>query len=174
MWRFLPIRRTIDMKQALFRSLRVVLLIGFAGAAARAQCVPGGLAIVVNKANTTESLSVAQLRRLILGDIRTWPDKKPVLLISREASSDVFKCVLSSIVRMSDAEYHRYIVGAEFRGGDPLAVKTVASGDGAAKAIAGSAGSIAVVPASEVLSLSGTVRVVRVNGKEPGEAGYPF
>jgi hypothetical protein len=75
---------------------------------------------------------------------------------------------------MSDAEYHRYIVGAEFRGGDPLAVKTVASGDGAARAIAASTGSIAVVPASEVPAISGTVRVVRVNGKEPGEAGYPL
>src|SRR5580692_953667 len=103
------------MKRVLSSSLRVALLFTIAGAAAQAQCVPGGLAVVVNKANTTESLSVAQLRRLILGDIRTWPDRKPVMLISREASSDVFKCVLSSILRMSDAEYHRYIVSAEFR-----------------------------------------------------------
>ena len=128
----------------------------------------------MNKANATESLSVAQLRRLILGDIRTWPDKKPVVLISREAASDVFKCVLSSIVRMSDAEYHRYIVSAEFRGGDPLAVEDGhfrrRSGEGHCRF----AGSIAVVSASELPAISGTVRVVRVNGKEPGEAGYPL
>jgi ABC-type phosphate transport system substrate-binding protein len=162
------------MRHALSNGLRSVLLLAVAGAAAKAQCVPGGLAVIVNKGNTTESLSVAQLRRLILGDVRTWPDKKPVMLVSREASSDVFKCVLSSIVRMSDAEYHRYIVGSEFRGGDPLAVRTVSSGEVAAKVISGLAGSIAVIPASELPAISGAVRVVRVNGKEPGEAGYPL
>jgi ABC-type phosphate transport system substrate-binding protein len=154
--------------------MRLALLLAITVAAAKAECVTGGLAVVVNKTNLTESLSVAQLRRLLLGDVRTWPDKKAVTLISREASSDVFKCVLSSIVRMSEAEYRRYIVNAEFRGGDPLAVQAVNSGAGAAKIISGAAGSIAVVQASDLPGIAGTVRVVKVNGKEPGEAGYPF
>jgi hypothetical protein len=82
--------------------------------------------------------------------------------------------VLSSIVRMGDAEYRRYILSTEFRGGDPLAVKTVVSGIMAAKAIAGMAGSFAVVQMSELPAIGGTVRVVRVNGKEQGEPGYPL
>jgi hypothetical protein len=152
----------------------VVLFLVVANAAAQAECLPGGLAVVVNKANPTESLSIAQLRKLILGDVRTWPDKKPVTLISLDASSEVFKCVLSSIVRMSDAEYHRYIVGAEFRGGDPLAIRSANSGAGAAKMVAGSAGSITVVEASGLAAVAGSIRIVRIGGKEPGEAGYPL
>jgi ABC-type phosphate transport system substrate-binding protein len=162
------------MRRAFFNGLRLILLVAAGVAAAKGQCVSGRLAVVVNKANPTESLSVAQLRRLLLGDVRTWPDKQAVMLISRETSSDVFKCVLSSIVRMSEAEYRRYIVNAEFRGGDPLAVQAVNSGAGAAKIIAGSAGSIAVIQATELPAVAGAVRVVKVNGKEPGEAGYPF
>jgi hypothetical protein len=117
---------------------------------------------------------MAQLRKLILGDVRTWPDRKAVMLVSREISSDVFKCVLSSIVRMSDAEYHRYVMSTEFRGGDPLTVKTVSSGVMAAKAIASLVGSFGVIQTSELPAIGDTVRVVRVNGKEPGEAGYPL
>ena len=158
----------------LLRALPLGLLLMTGQGLVQAQCIPGGLAVVVNKANSTESLSIAQLRRLILGDVRTWPDRKPVVLVSREATSEVFKCVLSAIVRMTDAEYRRYIVSAEFRGGDPLAVQTVNSGALAAKVVTGSAGSIAVVGASEVPAITGTVRVVRINGKEPGEAGYPL
>jgi ABC-type phosphate transport system substrate-binding protein len=157
--------------------MRFVVLFAISAAAAHpanAECVSGGLAVVVNKSNLTESLSVAQLRRLLLGDVRTWPDKKAVTLISRAASSDVFKCVLSSIVRMSEAEYRRYIVNAEFRGGDPLAVQAVNSGAGAAKVVSGAAGSIAVIQASDLPAIGANVRVVKVNGKEPGEAGYPF
>jgi hypothetical protein len=164
----------IKMRQICSRALRVALLLAAAGSAAKAQCAPGGLAVVVNKSNPTESLSVAQLRKLILGDVRTWPDKKQVVLLARQSSSNVFKCVLSSIVRMNDAEYNRYIVSAEFRGADPLAVRTVNSGLEAAKIIAGTAGSIMVVEASELPAIAGAVRVVKVNGKEPGEAGYPF
>jgi hypothetical protein len=117
---------------------------------------------------------VPRLRKLILGDVRTWPDKQPVMLVSREPSSDLFKCLLSSIIRMNDAEYHRYILSSEFRGGEPLAVRTVNSGAVAAKIIAALGGSMAVVSANELPALGGTVRVVRVNGKEPGEAGYPL
>ena len=162
------------MPHRIFINLRITLLILIACAGLHAQCLSGGLAVIVNKANTTESLSMAQLRKLILGDVRTWPDKQPVMLVSREQSSDVFKCILSAIVRMNDAEYHRYILSTEFRGGDPLAVRTVNSGVIAAKTIAALGGAMAVVPASELTALAGTVRVVRVNGKEPGEAGYPL
>jgi hypothetical protein len=167
-------KQLMNMRQILSGGLRIVILLAAAGVAAHAQCPGGGLAVIVNKANPTESLSIAQLRKLILGDVRTWPDKKPVVLISRDAASDVFKCVLSSVVRMSDAEYRRYIVGAEFRGGDPLAVKMVGSGAGAAKIIAGSAGSIAVVQAAELPAIAAMVRVVKISGKSPGEAGYPL
>jgi hypothetical protein len=162
------------MRQVLSSGLRVVLLLAVTGMAAQAECVSGGLAVVVNKANPTESLSMAQLRKLILGDVRTWPDRKAVMLVSRELSSDVFKCVLSSIVRMNDAEYHRYILSSEFRGGDPFAIKTVNSGAIAGKIVAASMGSISVIQASDLPAIAATVRVLRVNGKEPGEAGYPL
>lgn len=161
------------MRQILPAGLGIVLLL-MAGVSAHAQCATGGLAVIVNKTNTTESLSLAQLRKLILGDVRTWPDKKPVVLISRDAASDVFKCVLQSVVRMSDGEYRRYIVGAEFRGGEPLSVKTVSSGAGAARIIAGSTGSIAIVQTSEVPAIAEGVRVIKIGGKSPGEAGYPL
>ena len=154
-------------------NLRTTLLILIGCAGLHADCAPG-LVVVVNKTNATETLSVAQLRKLILGDVRNWPDRKPVMVVSRELSSDAFKCVLSSIVRMSDQEYHIYLLGAEFRGGDPLAVRTVASGVMAAKAIVGVPGAFAVVQASELPAIGDTVRVIRINGKEPGEVGYPL
>src|SRR5580704_10332185 len=100
------------MRKVFSSRVPALLLLASVGAVAQAQCVPGGLAVIVNKSNATESMSVAQLRKVILGDVRSWPDKKPVVLVSREASSEVFKCVLSAVVRMSDAEYHRYIVSA--------------------------------------------------------------
>jgi len=153
---------------------RILFLMLVACVCASAQCPPSSLAVIVNKSNPAESLSVAQLRRLLIGDVRAWPDHKPAALVSREPSSKVFQCALSSIVRLSDAEYHRYLLSAEFRGEEPMVVQTADSDAAAARWVAGSAGGIAVVDISSVAAVSSTVKVIRINGKNPGEAGYPL
>ena len=162
------------MTKNLLPTLAVTLIALGLSVSARGECPANGIAIVVNKSNATEGLSMAQLRRLILGDLRNWPDKKAVSLVAPEAQSPAFKCVLSAVVRMTDAEYHRYIANAEFRGEEPIEVHTAASGPAAAKMVSGTAGAIAIVEASALPAISPTVRVLRINGKQPGEAGYPL
>jgi hypothetical protein len=156
------------------RILQVTALAAAFCAGASAQCASGGLAVVVNKANTTEALSTAQLRRLLLGDLRSWPDKKPVSIVVPEAQSAAFKCVLSAVVRMSDAEYRRYIANAEFRGEEPVELHVAGSGPAAAKMVGGASGALAIVDASSLQAIAPGVRVLRINGKQPGEAGYPL
>ena len=129
---------------------------------------------MVNKANATEGLSMAQLRRLLLGDLRNWPDKKQVSLVAPDPQSEAFKCVLSAVVRMSQAEYRRYIANAEFRGEEPVQLRTASTGPAAAKAVSSSAGSIAIVESGILPSIAPAVRVLRINGKQPGEPGYPL
>lgn len=151
------------------------LLLGlFLSAPARAQCPPNGLAVVVNKGNGTEAISMAQLRRLLLGDMRSWPDKKEVSLVTPDPQSAAFKCLLSAVVRMTDVEYHRFIASAQFRGEEPVELHSAASGAAAAKMVSGSPGAIAIVEAGSLPAISSTVRVLRINGKQPGETGYPL
>jgi ABC-type phosphate transport system substrate-binding protein len=151
----------------------VVLLLAFCGCA-QAQCVPGGLAVIVNKTNPVESLSIAQLRKLILGDVRAWQNSKNVALIARDPSTKDFQCVLSSIVRLSVAEYHRYIISAEFRGDDPMVIQTVDSDAAAGRSVSGSAGGLAVIDANSIPAMGSSIKVVRVEGKTLGQPGYPL
>ena len=139
-----------------------------------AQCPSNGLALIVNKTNTTEGLSMAQLRRLMLGDLRNWPDKKKVSLITPNPQSTAFKCALAAVVRMSDSEYHRFIASMGFRGEEPLDLYSADSGAAAAKMVAASPGRVAIVEAGAIPAISSSVRVLRINGKEPGESGYPL
>src|ERR1700675_4738580 len=125
--------------------VRISFLVLIFCGSAYAQCMPGGLAVVVNKSNPVESLSMAQLRKLILGDVRAWQNSKNVALIARDPNTKDFQCVLSSIVRLSVAEYHRYIISAEFRGDDPMAIQTVDSDATAGKYVSGSAGGLGIV-----------------------------
>lgn len=150
-----------------------MLFLMFCGCA-HAQCLPGGMAVVVNKANPVESLSMAQLRKLILGDVRAWPNNKNVALVARDPSTKDFQCVLSTIVRLSVAEYHRYIISAEFRGDDPMVIQTVDSDATAGRSVSGSAGGLAVVEANSLPAMGTSVKVVRIEGKALGQPGYPL
>jgi ABC-type phosphate transport system substrate-binding protein len=154
--------------------LPIAMLFLLSVGCAHAQCVPGGLAVVVNKANPVESLSMSQLRKLILGDVRNWPNNKTVALIARDPSTQVFQCALSGIVRLSVAEYHRYVISAEFRGDDPMAIQTVDSDAAALRSVGNSPGGLAVIQASSAATAAGSVKVVRVEGKGLGQPGYPL
>jgi hypothetical protein len=117
---------------------------------------------------------MAQLRRLLLGDMRNWPDKKKVALIAPDPQSAAFKCLFSAVVRMTDVEYRRFIASVQFRGEDPVDLHTASSGQAAAKMVSGTPGAIAIVEAGSLPAISSSVRVLRINGKEPGEADYPL
>lgn len=150
-----------------------ILLLLFSGGAC-AQCVPGGLVVIVNKSNPVESLSMAQLRKLILGDVRAWQDHKQVSLIARDASTKDFQCLLSSVVRLSVGEYHRYVINAEFRGDEPMAIQIADSDLTAGKFVTGSAGSLAVVEANSLPAIGANIKVLRIDGKAVGQPGYPL
>ena len=141
---------------------------------AHAQCVPSGMAVIVNQSNPTDSLSMAQLRKLMLGDIHNWPDRKPVTVVRREPTSEVTKCVLSSVVRMTDGEYSRYMMNIEFKGDQSAAMKTVTSAPGVVKSVAGSPGAIGLVEKAAEVTVGAGLKVIRINGKKPGEPGYPL
>jgi ABC-type phosphate transport system substrate-binding protein len=154
--------------------LRIGILMLLGCGATYAQCLPGGLAVVVNKANPTESLSMGQLRKLILGDVRNWQDRKQVALVARNASTKVFQCALSTIVRLSPGEYQRYVINAEFRGDEPMAIQVVDSDATAVRTVSASPGAFAIVEANSVAASNGSVKVIHIEGKALGQPGYPL
>jgi hypothetical protein len=152
-----------------------LLVLAFSlGVSAHAQCPANGLAVIVNKVNATEGLSMAQLRRLLLGDMRNWPDKKTVALVVPDPQSGAFKCLLSAVVRMTDVEYRRFIASVQFRGDEPVDLHTANSGPAAAKMVSGTPGAIAIVGTGALAAISSSIKVLRINGKLAGEAGYPL
>ena len=156
-------------KHGLHISMVILMFCG----CARAQCVPGGFAVVVNNANPVESLSMAQLRKLILGDVRAWQDHKNVALVARDSSTKDFQCALSAIVRLSVAEFQRYIISAEFRGDEPCHPDRGLrrrSGQNSRRV----RGGLAIVEANSLPAIGAAVKVIRIEGKALGQPGYPL
>ena len=139
-----------------------------------AECVSGGIAVVVNKTNGIDSLTLSQLRKVLMGEARNWPDRKAVVIVNREPNSNVFHCMLAAIIGLSEDEYRRSLLNREFRGDEPAPVRVAVSTSSAVSTVVEIEGGITLVESSVVSRLPSSVKVLRINGKAPGDAGYPL
>ena len=130
------------------------------------------LAVIVNKSNPVDGLSKTELRRMLLGETRQWPSRERVTVVQREAGSDAFRTILRVLLKMNDAEYRRWMMSAEFRGESPVLVKVLNSNDGAGKFVLNVPGAVAIVDAIPTGLFAGQLKVLRIDGKLPGEPGY--
>ena len=132
------------------------------------------LTVIVNKANPFDSISNMDLRALLLGKMAQWPNKQPVILVERESNSPTFRKTLQVVLHMTEGDYERWILQEEFRGEKTPLIKTLNSDEGAGKFVFYVPGAIAITDGVPSLALSSEIKVLRVDGKLPGDPGYPL
>ena len=129
------------------------------------------IAIVVHKDTQVDNLSLQELRSIFLADQQFWPDRTRIILLVRAPESDERTFVLNSIYQMDEAQFRQYWIAKMFRAEVPRGPKIVFSTDMTLELVLAIPGSISFMRANEVTD---QVRVVRVGGKLPSEAGYPL
>jgi ABC-type phosphate transport system substrate-binding protein len=150
-----------------------LLLLGVIPRVSSADSAPV-LAVVVNKTNPIENLSQSQLRKILLGEVTQFPgvDHRKVVLVHRDPESEIYRQMLLRVLRMTPAEYQRYLLAIVFRGAEPIMIKTLNSDDTAAKFVFNVPNALAVIAAAPASAAAQMVRIVRIDGKLPGEPGY--
>jgi len=129
------------------------------------------IAIVVHKDTDVENLSLAELRNIFLANQQFWSNRKRIVLLVRAPKSDERDFVLNTIYEMDEAQFQKYWIAKMFRAEVPRGPKIVFSTDMMLELVIAIPGSISFVSAEEVTE---DVRVIRVDGKLPSEAGYPL
>jgi ABC-type phosphate transport system substrate-binding protein len=158
---------------ALAVSLMVFACLIIPGTSALAQEIvrSSPIAIVVHKDTAVENLSLAELRNIFLANQQFWPNRKRIVLLVRAPKSEERDFVLNTIYEMDEAQFRQYWIAKMFRAEVPRGPKIVFSTDMMLELVIAIPGSISFVNAEEVTA---DVRVVRVDGKLPSEAGYPL
>jgi len=129
------------------------------------------IAIVVHKDTPVENLSLDELRNIFLANQQFWPDRSRIILLVRAPKSDERTFVLNSIYQMDEAQFRQYWIAKMFRAEVPRGPKIVFSTDMTLELVLAIPGSISFMNAHEVTD---QVRVVRVDGMLPSDAGYPL
>ena len=127
------------------------------------------LAIVVNLSNPTDELSFQELRSIFLGERSHWPNGRRITLVMMEPGQPERKAILRSIYRMSENDFNRHFLQGLFTGEVFVSPKTLATPVGVRKFIFNVPGAIGYVRAADV---DNTVKVVRIDGRLPGDKDY--
>lgn len=148
-----------------------VLAPGSAGGLAPALAQTPGIAIVTNPRTAANDLSFLELRKIFLGEVQFWGDNSRIVLLVRAPVARERDIVLSKIYRMGEAEFQQYWIAKVFRAEVSSKPKIVYSSDMTSELVTVLPGAIGFLPADEV---GPGMKVLRINGKLPGEAGYPL
>jgi len=140
-----------------------VFLLGTVPAAAK------DVAVISNKTNHVESLSVAELIKICKGQTNRWEDGKPVSVVTRDPASPEMKLVLEKLYNMPKDEVAALIASANHSRANHPAVVIVDSDEDVVKKVESTPGAIGLV---DVYAITGGVKVLRVGGKLPLEPGY--
>ncbi|HZQ95358.1 MAG TPA: hypothetical protein VFA67_10150 [Candidatus Sulfotelmatobacter sp.] len=129
------------------------------------------VAVVVHPDTPVSDLSLADVRKVFLGDRQYWTSNLPVVLLIRAPVARERNVVLKIIYQMSEAQFKQYWIAKIFRAESASAPKVVYSNDMANDLVTAVPGAIAFIDAREVRS---GAKVLRVDGHLPGESGYPL
>lgn len=133
----------------------------------------GEYAVIVNPKNPAQNISSAQLRRLVMGEEKFWPGRLPVSIIVQDDRSVERGFMLKKVINMSSTDYRTHWTTLVFRGGavsEPLAVPSNGLASGL---VAVQEGGLCIMR-TDNLPKKESVKVLRVDGKLPGETGYPL
>lgn len=138
---------------------------------AHAQGKSADLAIIVNPACPLNDISSADLAKVFKAQRAKNFDGNKIILTSRETGSPERDAALARIYHMSDPQYEKYFLAATFAGTIQSAPKVIVNGMAVCQFVAAEPGAIGYLRATEADS---TVKVLKVDGKAPGDPDYPI
>ena len=128
----------------------------------------GDVAVVVNDNNPVTKMSRAELRRIFAGEERSWASGLPIKVFVRLPGTHERGAMLK-LLDMREGEYKQYWTSQVFRGEVQAPPFTLPSNGMQREALIAYPGAVALVSLEDVKP---GMKVLRLEGRMPGEAGY--
>jgi hypothetical protein len=145
---------------------RLVLVAALAGAST---AVAGDLAVVVNPRNPVSGLSASELRDVVLLEQQHWRGGGRIYLLLPETGTAEKNLLLRRALKMNDEQLRRLYLSKLYGGDIPAFPRTVTSASRSRLLLARAVNALGFVDASAV---DGSLKVLAIDGRRPGDAGY--
>jgi len=153
------------------RIILVVILLAIFSRVAVADEAPTSLAVIVNSAIKQESISMDNLKKMLIGDIRFWEGGELITLLIQAPVSWERDTLLSQVMEMSEPQYRQFWISKVFRTEVASGPKVVLSNEMAAILVSKIPGAMAFVNNDEIPI---DTRVLKIDGFLPDDENYPL
>lgn len=130
-------------------------------------------ALVVNPTNSVADVSFRQVRSIFKAEQQSWGGGRKVYLLLPKSGTEELRFLLDRVYRMSERELARYWLEQQFRNRISARPKALARGRLTASVVARKADAVALMRVED-LPRDGSVKVLAVDGRRPGEPDYPL
>lgn len=127
------------------------------------------VALISNKSNALTDMTMADLAKICKGQMNRWPDGKPVTLMMREPGSADLKIIEEKVYGLASDAVRELITAANHSRSERPAIILGSSDEEILRKVESVPGAVGLV---NVYAITGAVRVVKIGGKLPLEAGY--
>ena len=127
------------------------------------------LALVSNKSNALNAITLADLVKVCKAQTNRWPDGKPVTFVMRTPASPEMKLLLEKVYELPESQVTELVVAANHEHANHPAILVVGSDEDLVNKVASIPGAVGVV---DVYAINSSVAVIKVGGKLPLEPGY--
>jgi hypothetical protein len=129
------------------------------------------VAVVVNRQNSVSEISSKDLVLLLSGEKKFWNGKAPVQLVLRQPGSRELDLPINKLLKMSGSDFRESWKTKVFRGEVHSEPTYVPSSGMAAQFSRDLPGALTLLAAHD---LPADAKVLKIDGKLPGEEGYPL
>ena len=144
------------------------LLTSPVGSSIAAAPTPSDVAVIVHPKVGVDNLSLADLRKVLMGERQFWTSNMRVTLLIRAPVARERDVVLKKIYQMTEAQFRKYWAEKILQG-TTAGPRFVYSNQTATELVSKLEGCIAFVDASQVPK---GVKTLKIDGKLPGDKGY--
>ena len=127
------------------------------------------LAVISNKSNALQAVTLADLVKICKGETHNWPDGRPVTFIMRDPDAPEMKLVAQKVYEAKPGDVKGLIGEANHGRMNHPAIVILKTDEEVVARVQSTPGAIGIV---DVYSITGGVVVIKVAGKNPFEPGY--
>lgn len=127
------------------------------------------LAIIVNRSNTVNGVTMLELRKLFLGERGHWPDGHRVTLVMRGPGEPERQTILRDVCQLNENDFKNHFLHGLFTGEILVSPKILDTPMGVRKFIFNVPGAIGYLRQTDV---DATVKVLRIDELLPEDQGY--
>ena len=129
----------------------------------------GEIAIIVNKENAIEDISFRELAMILKMEKKIWDDGKQIYLVTRESRSPEKEAILKTVYKMDEQELKKFWVVKIYQGSITSFPKVIVSNQSVKAFVRQVPNAVGYIDAAYA---DDSVKVLRIDGKLPGETGY--